>query len=115
MAPMREVIYFELGDTIIEIVSADNPKPKSEAWLICAVKDIPYQNCHQLEDRTGNNDGELPLKEELSDILEGQDSVIDINQMLKDKRIDIERIDMLSFIVFRDVLDSVVKNVMGKK
>ena len=29
MPPMREVIYLELGDTVIEIISADNPKLKS--------------------------------------------------------------------------------------
>ena len=35
MPPMREVIYLELGDTIIEIISADDPKPKSEApWEV---------------------------------------------------------------------------------
>lgn len=28
--PMKEVIYLELGDTVIEIISADNPKPKSQ-------------------------------------------------------------------------------------
>ena len=28
--PMKEVIYLELGDTVIEIISAANPKPKSE-------------------------------------------------------------------------------------
>ena len=27
--PMKEVIYLELGDTVIEIISADNPKAKS--------------------------------------------------------------------------------------
>jgi glyoxylase I family protein len=30
MPPMREVIYLELGDTVIEIISADMPNPKSE-------------------------------------------------------------------------------------
>lgn len=35
MPPMREVIYLELGDTVIEIISADNPKPKSEiGWEV---------------------------------------------------------------------------------
>ncbi len=35
MPPMREVIYLELGDTIIEIISADDPKPKSETpWEV---------------------------------------------------------------------------------
>ena len=29
MPPIKEVIYLELGDTVIEIISVDNPKPKS--------------------------------------------------------------------------------------
>ena len=33
--PMKEVIYLELGDTVIEIISADNPKAKSEnSWEV---------------------------------------------------------------------------------
>ena len=35
MAPMREVIYLELGDTTIEIISADDLKPKTEVlWEV---------------------------------------------------------------------------------
>ena len=35
MPPMREVIYLELGDTVIEVISVNNPKPKSEtAWEV---------------------------------------------------------------------------------
>jgi len=35
MPPMREVIFIELGDTVIEIISADNPKPKPEVhWEV---------------------------------------------------------------------------------
>jgi glyoxylase I family protein len=35
MPPMREVIYLELGDTTIEIISTDDPKPKSEVlWEV---------------------------------------------------------------------------------
>ena len=35
LPPMREVIYLELGDTVLEIISADNPKPKSEiSWEV---------------------------------------------------------------------------------
>ena len=30
MPPMKEVIYLELGDTVLEIISADGPNPKSE-------------------------------------------------------------------------------------
>ncbi|KKO19853.1 MAG: lactoylglutathione lyase [Candidatus Brocadia fulgida] len=28
--PMREIIYIELGDTVVEIISVDEPKPKPE-------------------------------------------------------------------------------------
>ena len=91
------------------------PKPKSEAWLLCALKDNPYQHCIQLEDVTGNDKGVEPLKEQLAEVLNGKDSVEDINQMLRDKSIDIERIDMPSFVVFKEKLDSVVKNVMSNK
>lgn len=32
---MKGVIYLELGDTVIEIISVDNPKPKSESpWEV---------------------------------------------------------------------------------
>ena len=35
MPPMREVIYLELGDTVIEIISVDDPKSKSETpWEV---------------------------------------------------------------------------------
>ena len=35
MPPMKEVIYLELGDTVIEIISADNTTPKSEEpWQV---------------------------------------------------------------------------------
>ena len=35
MPPMREVIYLELGDTVIETISVDNPKSKSETpWEV---------------------------------------------------------------------------------
>ncbi len=32
MPPMKEVIYLELGDTVIEIISVDNPNSKSETF-----------------------------------------------------------------------------------
>ena len=35
MPPMKEVIYLQLGDTVIEIISADKPSDKSnEAWHV---------------------------------------------------------------------------------
>ena len=33
--PMKEIIYLELGDTVIELISAENPSPKSEdPWQV---------------------------------------------------------------------------------
>jgi len=33
--PMKEVIYLELGDTVIEVISVENPAKKSEAaWEV---------------------------------------------------------------------------------
>lgn len=33
--PMKEVIYMNLGDTVIEIISAENPSPASkESWEV---------------------------------------------------------------------------------
>ncbi len=35
LPPMREVIYLQLSDTVIEIISTDDPAPKSEIpWQI---------------------------------------------------------------------------------
>lgn len=41
------------------------PKPKSEAWLLCAAKKMPYQNCAALEDLSGNDDSPSAAKKKL--------------------------------------------------
>lgn len=41
------------------------PKPTSEAWLLCAAKAAPYQNCMALEDLPGNQESERHPKKEL--------------------------------------------------
>ncbi len=84
------------------------PKPKSEAWLLCALKDNPYQHCTQLEEVSGNDGGKNPLKAQLAEILEGEGSVGMINQRLRDKQIEVERIDMPSFNAFKDALKQVI-------
>lgn len=82
------------------------PNPKSEAWLICALKQVAYQNCQSLESRSGNDDSPNSLKEELVKILE--DKTIeydDINEMIRNEEIDITQIDMKSFNYFKDSLE----------
>ena len=73
------------------------PKPKSEAWLICALKDKAYESCQKLEERSGNDDSPNSLKDELESLGLSSD---EINEMIKDEKIDIDRIDMPSFEYF---------------
>jgi len=74
------------------------PKPKSEAWLICALKDTPYKQCEKLEDRSGNDNSPHNLKDELQSFNIGLET---INKMIQNDEIDIEQIDMPSFISFK--------------
>ena len=89
------------------------PKPKSEAWLLCATKQNPYQHCDCLEDESGNDKGKSPLKEQLVKSLVGKTSSFDMAQLINNKQIAITRIDMLSFNIFKSDLEKVVKMAMG--
>jgi len=73
------------------------PKPKSEAWLICALQDTPYEHCHSLEERSGNDDSPNNLKDELKSFGLSNDK---INEMIHNGKIDIDKIDMPSFNYF---------------
>jgi hypothetical protein len=95
-----EIEKFDRGVAMI-------PKPKLEAWLLCALKDKPYQNCIELESRSGNDSSPNNLKSELSKL---DISNSEINKMIKDGQIDISQIDMPSFLYFRDRLNSLLSN-----
>lgn len=83
------------------------PKPKSEAWLLCAVKPNPYQHCQLLENESGNDRSANPLKRQLENALEGQSSAQEISDKLSNGDIDVLRIDMPSFNTFkRDLTDA---------
>lgn len=84
------------------------PKPKSEAWIICAVKANPYQSCEELENRSGNDDSPNSLKRELRDILEDKPTRDSLNSMVSDRRIDFRQIDMTSLNSFRERLEEVI-------
>jgi len=43
------------------------PKPKSEAWLLCAIQQPPYQHCAALENLPGNDDSPNSAKSKLED------------------------------------------------
>ncbi len=80
------------------------PKPKSEAWIICSVKNNPYQGCRTLEDRSGNDKSPNSLKGELAEILDGLPSREQLCEMVSNGTIDSNRIDMPSFLAFKEAL-----------
>jgi hypothetical protein len=83
------------------------PKPKSEAWLICAWKKHPYQGCNTLEERSGNDNSPKSLKEELRKLLE-DDVTRELLCVKVRQSFDIDGIMMPSFKVFRDRLEEVI-------
>ncbi len=91
------------------------PKPKSEAWLLCAVKENPYQQCQKLEEVSGNDKGLRPLKEQLSDALKGLNSTAQLNELVRNGQFDIHQINMSSFNVFKDELEQAVKKALNWK
>ena len=99
---------FEFGVPMI-------PKPKSEAWLLCAVKDNPYLSCGRLENESGNDNAPNPLKSQLSDALNGNSSTVELNELLNNKEIDVHQIEMSSFNMFKERLGHVVNLITAVK
>lgn len=86
-----------------------HPKPKSEAWLLCALRE-EYKNCQKLEALPGNDDSpQAPKKllEKALGELYNNDRMI---EQIKDGKIDLSRIDMPSCIAFRKELTETVIN-----
>jgi len=81
------------------------PKPKSEAWLLCALKSASYQSCEALEERSGNDSSPKSLKKDLGKL---NLSTADICSKLNRGEIDIDKINMQSFNSFRSRLKDVI-------
>ena len=89
------------------------PKPKSEAWLLCALKpQQPYQHCERLERESGNDASSRNLKDQL-DVVLGETANRDLlAEKVKSSEVDVFRItDMPSFQAFKDRLESVLDDV----
>lgn len=85
------------------------PNPKSEAWLICAIKENPYLHCTSLEERSGNDDSPDALKKEFSELLSAHKIDYDIlNKMIKNNAIDIHAINMPSYNYFVERLEALL-------
>ncbi len=77
-------------------------KPKSEAWLLCAVKNPPYQHCKALENESGNDNSPNHLKQQLDNATGRHLSADEWCQRSQDNNIDLDRIDMPSFRDFKE-------------
>lgn len=79
------------------------PRPKSEAWLLCAAKHDPYQNCERLEELPGNDSSPNSAKGQLDVALNNSTSAQDLVNWLKN--IDFDNVavasQMPSFDFFR--------------
>jgi hypothetical protein len=88
------------------------PKPKSEAWILCAL-DRQYQNCAKLEDSSGNNRSPNALKNQLEQHLGEPGSQELLNDKVDRGEIDFQRItDMPSLTRFKERLDEVVDTLL---
>lgn len=83
------------------------PKPKSEAWVLCALKKN-YRSCASLEDRPGNDASPKSLKQELKKHIGVLPSREQLCQWVTERQIEAHRIDMPSFLAFRDRLAEVL-------
>ncbi|HBB30396.1 MAG TPA: hypothetical protein DDZ80_05255 [Cyanobacteria bacterium UBA8803] len=87
------------------------PKPKSEAWILCALRNN-YQNCQQLESESGNDDSPNSLKKQLEDHLDEPATRELLNDQIDLGRLDISKIvDMPSLTAFKQRLDEVLENL----
>jgi hypothetical protein len=85
------------------------PKPKSEAWILCALRNN-YQYCEKIEDESGNDDSPNSLKQQLEDYLGEPGTGELLNDRIDRGEIEIDRIiDMPSLTAFKDRLNEVLK------
>ncbi len=99
---------FELGVPMV-------PKPKSEAWLLCAVQQNHNHNCARFEDISGNDASPISAKRQLDDALAAMDKRYDdIGDMIRNGTIQAAQIVMPSYDRFRERLEQVARAILGR-
>lgn len=87
------------------------PRPKSEAWLLCALRAPGYENCAPLEDASGNDASPNSLKKQLAALCDGADPSADQQaDWVKTGVVDPLRIDTPSFNAFKQALHTAAQN-----
>ncbi|HIF9430973.1 hypothetical protein ACWU37_19300 [Photobacterium damselae subsp. damselae] len=88
-------------------------QPKSEAWLLCALKN-GYQNCAPFEARSGNDDSPNSLKSELEEHLGESVTRVKLNELVDEGLIDLAQItDMRSMTDFQESMKEVLGRMLG--
>lgn len=89
------------------------PKPKSEAWLLCAAKKSPYQNCAALEDLSGNDNSPNAAKKKLDAAFGGHRTGAELCDWLEENLFDSAKAgSMPSYAAFHDRLLEAVADVL---
>jgi len=89
------------------------PKPTSESWLYCSCKDSPYITCQQLETSlSGNQKSDRHPKVKLAEACEPEVVNFDKLNVIVDE-IDLSRLNMESFNVFRNDIKAVIRVTCG--
>ncbi len=98
----------ELGKRGVAMV----PKPKSESWMLCVLRD-GYQHCERLEDLSGNDNANNSAKSQLDVALGGDASTVAQVRQLGDNGIDTERLaaQMPSYEAFHQNLFTAYREV----
>ncbi|ELR5204380.1 hypothetical protein RG287_RS10490 [Providencia rettgeri] len=90
------------------------PKPTSEAWLICGLKQDPYAHCTALETQLSGNDAASDNnapKKVLAQLL-GDEATTDLQYELVNG-IDVTRINMPSYNQFKTDLTTAIESICG--
>jgi len=90
------------------------PKPKSEAWLLCALKPDPYQRCEALEDEPGNDDSPRALKSQLAARVGHEAGADEQAEWVRDGRVDPAQIQMPSFEAFKQALQRAAESAVAR-
>jgi hypothetical protein len=92
------------------------PKPTSEAWLICGLKEQPYQNCGALEETlSGSGAGDRPAKAMLEAFLIARGKCAeDLCDLISEGAISPFQIQMPSYDRFRNRLVNVTNRMLGR-
>ncbi|MCW5238065.1 hypothetical protein D5047_18060 [Verminephrobacter eiseniae] len=87
------------------------PRPKSDAWLLCALRPPGYANCAPLEDASGNDASPFSLKRQLAALCDGEAPSTERQAgWVQTGAVDPLRIDMPSFNAFKQSLHTAARN-----